>query len=511
MIVRELVAVLGFKTDKKSQKEAETGVSKLVSVAKLAAVAFAGIKAAGIVKGIADETRALGDRLDKVSQQIGVGTQALQELEFAAGLAGASSSDLQTSLRILARNALEAAQGSKEFQKDFQRLGVSVKDGSGQLKSTDVLLTELADGMQNLTSDTERTALAQSLLGRSGATLLPLLKQGTAAIEAQREEARELGLLDEDLIRASVKLTDNQLRLAKAYNVIKFSIAKGILPAFNEMTEQTIAFLKANKDIIKEKVGAFFKGLGRIIVAINKVIGDIVSGVINWARNLDPVATKFLKLGLIAAGLALLLLLPGASIIALIALVGLIIEDFQTWREGGLSLTGALIAAFDQWMDQFPGLKAGLTAILDVFMTVFDTMKDLVFTFIQFFIDIFTGDSITGALSKMGENVLAALKPILDPLSEIFGFLGGNIASKLKGLTVDVFGEGPAARPAIGPAAAGGGTSINSSPNTSVEVTINGATDPAAVQQGLKQTIQDTMEQERRQTLNQLTTVGATR
>ena len=53
---------------------------------------------------------------------------------------------------------------------------------------------EVADGLKGLESDSEKAALAQQLLGRSGADLLPLFKEGSDGIANLQQQARDLGL-----------------------------------------------------------------------------------------------------------------------------------------------------------------------------------------------------------------------------------------------------------------------------------------------------------------------------
>jgi len=344
--LRDIFVRLGVKTDPQGFKGVESGIKRVTDAAKVAVTALAGLKIVGVFKGYAEETRALGDRLDKVSQQMGVTTDALQELEFAGGLAGASSDEVSTALRMLARNSYEASTGAKEYLENFEAMGIAVRDGSGQLKSADRLLMEVADGMTTLSTDTERTALAQTLLGRSGAKLIPLLKQGSAAIAEQRQEARDLGLMDKQEIGLAVELTDNQLRLETAYRQIKLAVGKGLMPAMNAATAGMANFLKENRALIRQNITRFFKGAARVIRSVGSLFGGLIDAGRRWAASLGDVSQVFLRIAAIAAALAVVLMLPAGSILLLIALVALIIDDFQTWRDGGDSLIGDLVAGF---------------------------------------------------------------------------------------------------------------------------------------------------------------------
>jgi len=344
---------LGVKTDKKDFDRADKGIgklkdgaSKLSSVMRNAMAALVGVGVVAGLRSITEQTRALGDRLDKVSQQIGVSADALQEFEFAAGLAGASSDDVSMSLRILARNALEASQGSKEYADDFKALGIQLTDGAGRMHTVDNLLMQVADGMSRLGTDTERTALAQSVLGRSGSKLIPLLKQGSAAIAEQRAEARELGLMNKRQIAQAVELTDNQLRMSKAIATVKFLLVDQLLPGINDATVAMTDWLKSNREAIRIGLGRFFSRLGRVIKAVGRFIGSVVDATSSWADELDPLGKQILGIAKIVLGLLAVLMLPGGAMLLIGAAVALLIEDFQRWREGGESVIGDLVEAF---------------------------------------------------------------------------------------------------------------------------------------------------------------------
>jgi len=358
--LRDVFVRLGVKTDPRGMASAESGLKRITDAAKVAATAFAGLKFVQMAKGFAEEVRGMGDRLDKVSQQVGVTTDALQELEFAGGLAGASQDEVTNALRLLSRNAYEASTGAKEYTDNFDALGITVTDTAGQLKSADALLMEVADGMTRLSTDTERTALAQTILGRSGAKLIPLLKQGSAAIRDQRQEARDLGLMRQEEIGAAVELTDNQLRLEKSYNTIKFAVAKGLMPAMNAATTAVTRFVKANGAVIRQGLTRFFERAVQVIGSVVDLFGLLIRTVYDWGRGLDGVAAVLLRVAAIAAGIAAILLLPAGSILLLIGLVALLIDDFMTWRKGGESVIGDLVDAFAYLGDEIAQWASGV-------------------------------------------------------------------------------------------------------------------------------------------------------
>jgi hypothetical protein len=108
-------------------------------------LAFAGVSltigaAFEKVKGaidLADETRDLSIRL-------GVSTEALSTLRYAAEQTGTDMDVLGKGMKILAKNAADAANPLSSQAKIFDALGISVNDSAGNLKQLDVLIPEIA-------------------------------------------------------------------------------------------------------------------------------------------------------------------------------------------------------------------------------------------------------------------------------------------------------------------------------------------------------------------------------
>jgi len=550
MVVRELIAKFGFEVDRKQIESANTGFARL----KKAAIGVVGALVRGRVAqsmlGVANAAAQMADQIDKTSKRLGINAQALQEMQFAAGLAGASNEDLATSLRILSKNADEAAQGSKEYADEFKRLGVEVRDQSGQLKSAEELMTEMADGLGRLTSDTERTAVAQKLLGRSGSKLIPLLTQGTKAIEAQRKEARELGIFDQDLIDLGVELTDTNLRLSMATQAIRNIIAKALLPAMIAIKKRVIDWIKANRQFIAATITPILKTMAGVIVGLIELIGSAINFVLQWAASLDPLSKTILKVSLAIGVLAAILLLPGAAIVLLIGLIGLLIEDFMVWREGGISAIGSIIEKFWELLEPIEGLREFITGpLVNAFIFTWDKIKAVLGSFIEFFVNVFSGN-IAEAFTTLWMRLSQIFTEVWDGLKEplvtaiqfwkdtLFGFLGWikdkffGLLKKIPGFSLLFGGEKPKAieglkeelgaaipiegmgREITGPAIAAppmmGAPSVVSAPRTTVDIQVQAT--PGMSEEHLASEIgrqmQGVLESQNRKALQAVTTVA---
>jgi len=362
MVVRELVAMMGIKTDKKGLDQANNGMKKLVSVAKAAAAAFAAVKIVGFVKGAVTEIARLGDTFDKMSKRTGFAVDTLQKLQHAAELSGGSLGDIEMALRRLQAAQVDAGAGLKTYTREFDRLGIDIKDSEGNFKDTTELLFEMSDAMNELDTDAERTAVAMKILGRSGTKLIPMMAEGSGGIREMMQEMRDLGgVMGEDLVNASRDFIDNQRRVDVMLQSVKMSIAKAFLPAMNKTIEAFTAWWKINGELVRQKVGAFFKGLGRVLGTLGRAVFRLVTQIKDFSNELPESIQKIQKIGLAILGLVAILALPAGGIILLIALIGLLIEDFEKWRKGGKSAIGAI----DEWLGELLGMKEPLKQFFD--------------------------------------------------------------------------------------------------------------------------------------------------
>jgi ribosomal protein L9 len=251
MVVKELVALLGVKTDKQSFNQAESGLGKIAKAAKVMAAAFAAFQVGKKIAGVVQEVADLGDKFDKMAKRSGFASKTLQQLGHAAELSGASINTVETAIKKLQSSQIEAADGTATYADEFKRLGIEVKGVDGELKDTPELLLEIADAMNELDTDAERTQVAMKLLGRSGTQLIPMFKEGSEGIKEMMQELVDLGaVMDDDLVKSSADLIDNQRRLDMALLGVKNTIAKELMPQANEFIEGMIDWWKINGKIV---------------------------------------------------------------------------------------------------------------------------------------------------------------------------------------------------------------------------------------------------------------------
>lgn len=380
-IVRELFAKLGLVVDKGSFTAADVllagAKAGLVAVAGLGLAAGVGV--AALVHGLVETTGQLND----MSQSVGVSTDALQELGFAAQLNGSDLDSMRLGLTLLSKHLVSAGEGNKEAGETFGKLGLRVRDASGKLKSADAVFGEIGDKFAKLPDGPKKTALALDLFGKSGAQLIPTLNQGGAELSKLRQEARDLGIvISKETIVAGDDLGDNLDKLKAGVRGLGFAIAGPLLTPLNEATLAAIEWIKANRAAIALNVQKVYKAIGDaaksllvVLRSMARVLGfladnwrllavilssAVLTAILANIPALIALAFRFEQAGIAAviAGLRAAAAWVAAAagpiaIAALIAIAILIVDDLITALQGGESLLARLWPKWLAFVDDF--------------------------------------------------------------------------------------------------------------------------------------------------------------
>ena len=106
--------------------------NKLKGACTAVGIGFGAVTATAGV--LINKTIEAGDRIDKMSQKIGMSRQAFQEWDFIMSQNGGSVESLQMGYKALANQMGGVQKGSKDSIGYFKKLGVAVKDNHGQLR-----------------------------------------------------------------------------------------------------------------------------------------------------------------------------------------------------------------------------------------------------------------------------------------------------------------------------------------------------------------------------------------
>lgn len=200
----------------------------------------------GFVKGSIDAAAQIG----KLSQQTGIAVESLSALNYAANLNGASIQDLDGALKGLANKMMEATTGSGEAADVFKALGISVADASGNLRSSESVLMDMADAFAGMEDGAGKAALSQKLMEDAGVALIPVLNQGSEGIKALGEEAASLGvILDKEAAAQAGAFNQNLTRLQATTTALGQTIGVALAPTLNQIAKEFLTALRGADDL----------------------------------------------------------------------------------------------------------------------------------------------------------------------------------------------------------------------------------------------------------------------
>ncbi len=188
--------------------------------AKGAFTGFIGVAAVSRLADMAKESIEFADAIAKTADKLGVSTDALQEMRFAAERTGVEQRTLDTAIQRFSRRLGEAANGTGVLKGVLEKYNIAIRNSDGSTRSTMEVLNEYADAIKGANSQQERLTMASSAFDMEGVKLVNTLKNGSVGLSQLRKEARKLGVvLDEDLIRKSEIANDKWEKLTSQIGV----------------------------------------------------------------------------------------------------------------------------------------------------------------------------------------------------------------------------------------------------------------------------------------------------
>lgn len=280
---------------------AKGGIDKLgASVTNLAAEfagAFLGAISLDKIIDLGARSIETADKLNKMSQQVGIATDTLSALQAQAQLSDVGFDQFGTAMERLARSATAAAGGAQQQSAAYQAMGVSVTNAAGQMRPMSDILQDVAKKMAGYEDGASKTALAQQLFGRTGAALIPLLNQlGEQGFAKVREEAEKYNqVIGHDQARQSEEFHDNLTRLHQATSGFANAVMRELLPGLVSMTDQWAqsattsdgyaSSARTVAGLITELINDV-RDLGHAMSTIPQQISDAAKAFDDWAKDI---------------------------------------------------------------------------------------------------------------------------------------------------------------------------------------------------------------------------------
>lgn len=358
--IKDFLVSLGFSVD-------DAGAKKFGSV-------LAGTTANVIKMGLAVEGTALSvvaftakiasglDNLYWASQRTGATVQGIQSIGYAVSQVGGSVDAARSSLESLSR-FIRNNPGAEGF---LNRLGVQTRDASGNMRDMAAIFTGVGQKLSSMPY--YRANQYAQMLGIDENTLMAM-RRGVGDFSGQYSAmAKAIGFnadqaaLSSNRFMTSLKSLGEMAGMAR--DKIGSNLADGLAGQIDNLRKKIIEnFPKIEVTITKVIKGILWLGeiVGRVAFRIVDGVGDIIE----WWGKLDAETKTLIEVigGLVVAMRILnstFWMSPIGLITGLIVALGLLWEDYKTWKEGGNSLID-----WEKWQPAIDKAKDAITWLRD--------------------------------------------------------------------------------------------------------------------------------------------------
>ena len=380
--------------------------------------------AAGVVASlgaIAYKAGTNADDLNTLSKVYGIGTADLQKYKYAADLVDVSVEDIAKSHVKLEKNMYSAANGSKTQAAAFEKLGVSVENADGSLRSGDEVYQDVITALGSMTNETERDALAQQLMGKSAANLNPLIEdQGETYKEVSDTMKKyNLDVVDQETLDKANEFNDSLDTMKLLGTAALAQVGSQLAAVFAPALEKVVGWF-----------GKIAEWLGNLNPKVLAVIG-VVAGV------LAVIAPVLMILGKLAFSIS--------SIITLVTTIGPAVVGALATAAPVIAAIAAIIAIGVLLYKNWDVIKAKAKQFWASIKTTFAGIKASITTAINSVKSYLTSawssikSTASSAWNKVKDAIVSPIKKakdtvkgIIDKIKGFFPINVGNLMSNIK-------------------------------------------------------------------------------
>ena len=267
---------------KNSKKSFEALGSVCKGVAVAITAAFAAVSAAAVSAGkalvnMSKEGASYADNVLTESTVTGIATDKLQEYMYAAELVDVSVDTLTGSMKKNINSMKQAADGSATYAEAYDELGIAVVDADGNLRNSEDVYWEIIDALGKVENETERNALAMTIMGKSATDLNPLIEAGSEKMEELGKKAQEAGyILSSDTLNAYGALDDQLQYLNSGITAAKNALGTIMMPMLTELASDGVTLLGEFTNGVKNANGDISKMTDAIKDVFPKIVDVIM-------------------------------------------------------------------------------------------------------------------------------------------------------------------------------------------------------------------------------------------
>jgi len=209
----------------------KTSLQQVATVAKTAFAVAIGAASVGALRDFIDRTIEATAVLQQLSEQTGASTSALSGLAPVATISSTAMETIGTNLSKLSKALAGVDDEGADASKALQFLGITAKDSGGNLRDPAEVINDVALKLAQFEDGAGKTALAMDLFGKSGASMLPFLKD---LAENQNLNIR----LTAQQIEEADKASKAMARMRAESSFVSQTLVTSAIPAFSVLAEE---------------------------------------------------------------------------------------------------------------------------------------------------------------------------------------------------------------------------------------------------------------------------------
>ncbi|EIQ0675846.1 transglycosylase SLT domain-containing protein [Escherichia coli] len=367
--IKDFLVSLGFDID-------QAGANKFEAVLKgvTANVLKVGAVVEGAALSIVGFTTQIANGLDKIywaSQRTGASVQGIKALGYAASQTGASAESAMSSLEGLA-GFMRSNPGAEGF---LNRLGVQTRDASGKMRDTAAIFTGVGQKLNNMPY--YRAKQYAQMLGIDENTLMAMRRGMNGFTADYQSMLQKTGFNADKAAVQSNKFMTSMRGLTSLFGIMRDKIGSNLAGGLAGSLDSLRRRILDNFPKIEETLTKVIKGVIWLANAFTRMAWRLIQGagsVIDWWKRLDDGSKNLLKIfGALLVAWRLLnsafLKSPIGIITTLILAIGLLYDDYQTWKEGGKSLID-----WSKWQPEIEQAKKVFKWLRDKFLELKDNL-----------------------------------------------------------------------------------------------------------------------------------------
>ena len=380
----------------------------LGDIAAAVGLAFSVDKITGWVRGAIEGA----SRIQNLSQTLGIGTQTLQAMSYAAGLTDTSLDSLAGTLSRLERASLEARDGNVQTAAAFTAVGISVE----QIRklSPDQLFEATAKGISQLQDGSTKTAVTMQLMGRGAAENIPFINKMGNELEGLKDKAAQVGVVLSGVDQAALAaFSDRTNELGQDVKGLSNQLAIALLPALTSVVGQL------QRAAENGNLKAFFRDVGDAA----EFLADHIDAIVTVAKTLLEI--KIATWAIEGAGaLRDMATAAASSSTAILSL------------RGAVSVVGAAITGWNigTWLrEQFSivaqigqVLGAALATVQTVLTTPFELASQAIKTIVDSLV-AYIRTKIADAFQSISQSMASSFNPVASQMAASFASMAASI------------------------------------------------------------------------------------